>query len=152
MKNTILGPGQRIRQKRVALGFSQEQVAHRLGVTRGTVARWESGARGVREPMLTRLADYLDVTPAWILTGSDDAAVIPEPPTPRTVGVPKSPDAARDRLVIAADRYDGGMTSLVVHRRTADILRDLKYKTRWSMSELADALICFAAERLDIVD
>jgi len=38
----------RIRQK---LGLTQEDLAERLGVTRITVGRWETGMRRITEPM-----------------------------------------------------------------------------------------------------
>jgi hypothetical protein len=82
----------------------------------------------------------------------ETAATIPvEPPVPTTVGVLKDVTLAGDRLTITADRGYDRMACITVHRHTAERLRDLKHKTRWSMSELADALIAFAADRLDII-
>ena len=35
--------GQKLKEKRTALGLSQEQLAEQLGITRQTVANWEKG-------------------------------------------------------------------------------------------------------------
>jgi transcriptional regulator with XRE-family HTH domain len=60
--------GWRVRERRKALGLSQEALARQLVVSKNTVARWESGAqpRGVR---LSRLASALRVSADWLLTG-----------------------------------------------------------------------------------
>lgn len=41
----------RLKRIRRELGLTQEELAHRLGVRRVTVARWETGARGIAEPI-----------------------------------------------------------------------------------------------------
>lgn len=44
-----------LRERRQALGFSQERLAHALGVSANTVARWERGEQRVANPTLIRL-------------------------------------------------------------------------------------------------
>lgn len=150
---TLLSPGQRIRYLRCKLGLSQIQLSRRVGFeNRSCLSRFETGNRAIREPNLSKVAVALGTTPAWILTGVETAATIPvEPPVPTTVGVLKDAMLAGDRLTITADRGYDRMACITVHRHTAERLRELKYKTRWSIAELADALIAFAADRLDII-
>jgi DNA-binding transcriptional regulator YiaG len=40
-----------LKRIRRELGLTQEELAARLGVQRETVARWETGARGIAEPI-----------------------------------------------------------------------------------------------------
>lgn len=51
-----------IRDRRVALGWSQQDLADRLMVTQSTVARWESGTRIPGGPELVDLMALLEFT------------------------------------------------------------------------------------------
>jgi DNA-binding transcriptional regulator YiaG len=42
--------GTEVRRRRVRLQLTQAALAHRLGVTRVTVARWETGVYAIPEP------------------------------------------------------------------------------------------------------
>ena len=53
---------QRLAARRKAAGFSQEQLAERLGIDRSTVARWESGETGPQPWIRPRLARVLQVS------------------------------------------------------------------------------------------
>jgi len=53
---------QRLIQRRKALGFSQEQLAHAVGVERSTVVRWESGDNEPRPWQRPKLAAILKVS------------------------------------------------------------------------------------------
>ncbi|MBI3977409.1 MAG: helix-turn-helix domain-containing protein [Chloroflexi bacterium] len=54
--------GAKLRQRRLALGLSQEKLAQLLGVSANTIARWERGELGIRHPaMLGRALDALVV-------------------------------------------------------------------------------------------
>jgi transcriptional regulator with XRE-family HTH domain len=53
---------QRFAARRKAVGFSQEQLAERLGVDRSTVARWESGETEPQPWMRPRLAGALQLS------------------------------------------------------------------------------------------
>ncbi|MGE0823231.1 MAG: helix-turn-helix domain-containing protein [Candidatus Binatia bacterium] len=50
--------GQDLKELRIRLGLTQEELGQRLGVARVTVARWELGLRQIAEPM-ARLVQYL---------------------------------------------------------------------------------------------
>lgn len=53
------GYGNRLRSARMHRGWKQEYLAARLGVSQGTVAKWESGARQPSVSMRHRLRDLL---------------------------------------------------------------------------------------------
>ena len=50
--------GNELRELRIQLGLTQEELGKRLGVARVTVARWELELRHIAEPM-ARLVQYL---------------------------------------------------------------------------------------------
>lgn len=52
----------KIKELREAKGLTQEHVAQQLGVTQGTVANWETGARTPTLANLVRVADILGVS------------------------------------------------------------------------------------------
>jgi transcriptional regulator with XRE-family HTH domain len=63
--NEILA--KRLKEARVKKGWTQEELAGRLGVTNGTVSGYE---RNYREPdtiTLSKIADLLDVSADWLL-------------------------------------------------------------------------------------
>jgi transcriptional regulator with XRE-family HTH domain len=61
--------GERIRAAREALGKSQEQVAAELGVSQGTVAKWEKGTIAVRQRHLATLSKTLGIDINSVLHG-----------------------------------------------------------------------------------
>ncbi len=54
--------GKRLRDARMRALLSQDDVGHRMSVARGTVARWESGARDISFATLQHLAAALGTT------------------------------------------------------------------------------------------
>lgn len=64
------GIGQRIRQARETLEWSEEDLAHRLGVTPDTVSEWETSERDPRSNRIVMLAGVLGVSAHWLLDGS----------------------------------------------------------------------------------
>lgn len=55
-----------IRRRRLALGFTQADIANFLGVTQGAVARWESGSRLPGGDHLLQLQRLLSFTPQHV--------------------------------------------------------------------------------------
>ena len=50
-------------------GISQEELARRLGCTRGAVGHYLSGRRHPGLPLMERLAEIMGVHPAWLIWG-----------------------------------------------------------------------------------
>jgi SOS-response transcriptional repressor LexA len=61
---------ERIKARRSACGFTQEQLAARVGVTRVAVSHWERGGAEPKGRYLNDLAEALEVTVDWLLTGT----------------------------------------------------------------------------------
>ena len=53
---------EKIRQQRKLMNFSQEELAHRVGVSLKTVQRWEAGERSPRVGEITKLSEVLGTT------------------------------------------------------------------------------------------
>ena len=66
--------GQRLQQLRKAKGFSQEELADRVGVSRQAVSKWEGGQTAPDLERLLALSKQLDVTTDYLLTGQHPAA------------------------------------------------------------------------------
>lgn len=65
---------ERLKELRKEKGFTQVQLAEALGVSKGTVAMWETGKREPGFEMLNVLSDLFDRRIDFILGYSDDAA------------------------------------------------------------------------------
>jgi transcriptional regulator with XRE-family HTH domain len=53
---------QRLKQLRADRKINQIELAQKMGVTQGTVGKWETGRRIPDTEMLVKLADFFDVT------------------------------------------------------------------------------------------
>jgi transcriptional regulator with XRE-family HTH domain len=67
--------GLRIRDVRRERGWTQDQLANAVGVSRSAVAQWETGRAGQVTTNLTRIADVLDVGVEYIMYGEDKRVV-----------------------------------------------------------------------------
>jgi transcriptional regulator with XRE-family HTH domain len=66
--------GIRIRDVRRERGWTQDQLATAVGVSRSAVAQWETGRAGQVTTNLTRIADVLDVGVEYIMYGDNKRA------------------------------------------------------------------------------
>lgn len=65
--------GSRIRQKRLEMGLSGEELGKRLGVQRAAVNKWESGeVENIKRNTIAKMADIFGCSPAWLM-GWEDA-------------------------------------------------------------------------------
>jgi transcriptional regulator with XRE-family HTH domain len=64
--------GDRIAAGREALGFSQGQLAARLGVTLTTLEEWEFDQSAPRASRLQMLAGVLNVSLIWLMSGDSE--------------------------------------------------------------------------------
>jgi transcriptional regulator with XRE-family HTH domain len=75
--NTMSNPtemGVRIRDIRRERGWTQDQLASSVGVSRSAVAQWETGRAGQVTTNLTRIAEVLEVGVEYLMYGDDKRA------------------------------------------------------------------------------
>ena len=68
----------RISARRRAQKMSQDELAKRIGITRVSISKWESGLNQPKGRYLNDLAEALGVTVDWLLTGSGDTPELAE--------------------------------------------------------------------------
>jgi transcriptional regulator with XRE-family HTH domain len=66
--------GIRIREVRRERGWTQDQLASAVGVSRSAVAQWETGRAGQVTTNLTRIAEVLEIGVEYIMYGEDKRA------------------------------------------------------------------------------
>ena len=67
--------GDRIRQLREQLGLTQEEVGNKIGVTKATVNRYETGEIDIKRTIAIKLADVLNSTPSYIMGWEPDPSL-----------------------------------------------------------------------------
>lgn len=78
-----------IKRRRQELDLTLAEVANRMGVSEGTVQRWESGAiKNLRHERIGRLAEVLQVSPA-VLMGWEEPEKLPTPIPPGFLPMPE---------------------------------------------------------------
>lgn len=72
--------GDTIKQARMALGYSAEQVAAHLGVSPATIYRYENGdIAKLPSKHIVPLAQFLCISPASLMDWDDDQPEVPAP-------------------------------------------------------------------------
>jgi transcriptional regulator with XRE-family HTH domain len=74
--------GDRIRQRREELGWTQEALATRAGLSKGFVSDLEHGKRGIGAQSLLDVAQVLGMSLDYLMKGSEEA------PTPQEIEIP----------------------------------------------------------------
>lgn len=70
---SIMKIGLAIAMRREQIGLTQEELAQRIGVTKPTISRWESGdISNMRRDRIQKLADALRVSPIELLDDETD--------------------------------------------------------------------------------
>lgn len=66
--------GDRIRNRRKELKYSQRELAQRVGVSHVTVSQWESDIMKIKGENLYKLAKVINVSARWLLDGKGSQA------------------------------------------------------------------------------
>ena len=98
--------GDRMKESRIKLGYSAEQVAEHLGISPATIYRYENGdISKLPSKYIKPLADYLCVTPGYLM-GWSDSGPAAEPDAPKTLearivsgGMDKLPKEQREQVL-----------------------------------------------------
>ena len=64
MKNET---SERIKNRRIELNLSQEELGKRIGVDRTTIAKWEAGDNNLRQSKAVALAKALNCSVTWLM-------------------------------------------------------------------------------------
>ena len=69
---------QRITARRLALNMTQEELAHKLGMQKSAIAKYESGrVENIKRSVLANMAELLECSPAYLM-GWDDEQPLPQ--------------------------------------------------------------------------
>lgn len=64
----VASMGQRIKERRIELGLTLEELGNMVGAGASTVRKWETGyIKNMRSDKIKRVAVALDVTPAYLM-------------------------------------------------------------------------------------
>ena len=69
LASTDNSPGKRLKQVRQERGYTQDDVAKHLGLSRAAYCQYETGSSRLRVYMLEEVAPYLSTTPEWLAFG-----------------------------------------------------------------------------------
>lgn len=88
----------RIINARQACGYTQPQLALRMGVKKSTIANWEESRTSPRANKLVELAGILNVPVLWLIAGSESPPEVSTPDLNETLMLERKLDKA-DLLV-----------------------------------------------------
>ncbi len=133
--NTI---GKIIKQARLDMGMTQEELANKVGVQKSAIAKWENGrVSEIKRSNLKALADTLGLDPNVLLGDSEPAIyLVPTIPAPAPC-----PDLAPDeqRLVdIYRDLSDDGKAVLLNYADDMSHLGKYKKRTAAERQDMAE--------------
>ena len=130
--------GQRLRQRRVLAGLSQEKLARMVGITFQQVQKYERGANRIVASRLYQLAQVLDVPVSYFFEDANAEAANDEPQSkPGLAGLDSlSHDIMAERETLELVRTYYGIESENVRRRAFELLRALSNRQTPSLEDL----------------
>lgn len=70
--------GKRLESRRLALGYTMEQVASKIGVTKSTIQRYEKGKiQKIKLPVIESYCSVLQINPNWVIGLSQNMERVP---------------------------------------------------------------------------
>lgn len=114
--------GHRLRQRRVAIGLTQDKLAKSVGITFQQVQKYERGTNRIVASRLYELAEVLQVSVEYFFQGMGTEKVMPHPTTNTAVNLP---DVMGERETLTLVRAYHDIKSNLVRRRLAELIRSL---------------------------
>jgi len=105
--------GQRIGKLRKDMGYSQEFIAEKLGVSRQAVSKWETDASAPDTYNLIALAELLHTSVEYLATGKEAAAPLPQETLSRPLNA---------QVIVGSILLGSGLLSLILGILLSDAL------------------------------
>ncbi len=129
---------------RKSRGFTQEQLAEQLGVSRQAIARWESGETAPDVYILRVLSEIFGISADNLLNGVDET-----PPPAAAVPSPEPAAAAvKEPLPLAAKLVFGAVLAAILAASVVIHLAMIRLGTSWALKPVEDRLGESAAPKL----
>lgn len=116
----------RLKDLRLSLGYSQQELGDFLGTTKQVISRYENGLRSPKISVVAEYAKKLNVNVAWLL-GDPDATQDPPDPQIKEAPLPEGLSDVKQLLIeeiLSADDAD-----------IADLISYLKVKKGITLSD-----------------
>jgi transcriptional regulator with XRE-family HTH domain len=111
----VSGVGERIRKRRVELGWTQEQLCQRAGISKGFLSDLENDKRSVSAENLLEIARSLSLSLDYLMTGTASQ----EQPTEVAIPASLAKFAAEERLSLRQTLMLLDMQKQIVAHRSA---------------------------------
>ena len=100
---------ERLQELRKKAGYSQEQVAEMLGISRQAISKWESGQGNPEIDNVIKLTEIYHVSADYILLGQESNAIVSTPEKK-----PLSKEARKAIGIITKERTGGGLNKRAI--------------------------------------
>ena len=114
--------GSRIKERRLALGYTQEELANKVGLQKSAIAKYENGrVTNIKHTILVKMATALECCPAYLMDFTDSL---------QEVSVEKSDFSSLQTVLDVFDfRLEESVPALlysVKHKNNSDLVISLK--------------------------
>ena len=117
--NVNLHVGQRLRERRVSLGLSQDAVGKAIGIASQQVQKYEKGVNAMSAKRLYEFARFLKIQVAFFFEGIDTAVI---------VHAAHDENTASDRESLEILKSFKSIKDYALRKRVSDLLRTLSLK------------------------
>lgn len=84
-----MGMSERIKERRIAMGFTQEELAGKLGLQKSAIAKYENGrVENIKRSVIQSMSEILETAPSYLMGWDDLPEVDPEHPSKGAVVIP----------------------------------------------------------------
>jgi transcriptional regulator with XRE-family HTH domain len=122
--------GQRLRQRRVAVGLTQDRLAKSVGITFQQVQKYERGTNRIVASRLFELAQVLKVSVEYFFDGLDPETHAPAPAPAHPGDEVNLPDVMGERETLLLVRAYHKIGDTLVRRRLVELVKSLSEHAR----------------------
>ena len=74
-----MGMADRIKERRIAIGLTQEELGEKLGLQKSAIAKYENGrVENIKRSTIKKMADILGCSPCYLMGWTDQIKVVPK--------------------------------------------------------------------------